>query len=419
MKIAYVIVGEDLDTPLLRRQVLELLGKIKEKNEDINITIFNFQGVLSILNHYRSLRQISADLERIGIRHRVIPNICPWPVPNIRFKQMAVGWRPYSVWNRFAAIIFSNTALPWFFVLNKMFGYQLFHCRSYVSTLGAIKYKRIVKNVKVLFDPRSDFPEEGVTAKFWNEGDEDFNYWKLIEKKLLEESDAVALIGPTYLNHYQKHRVDFKYFFVPNNVDVEFFQRNEDRRIKIRWDLQYSKDTIVFVYLGALNDEGWHRTSFYEKFHRMASEAGLNFALLILTPYYCKPIIQERFKDFHNVNVISPKYDEVGHYLSAGDVGLMFLHKEKVAVGTKIGEYLCSGLPCLVNSNCVGAAELINNNPLFGRVISLGLGDKDVIQDGEMGGISLLLEGDPSREAAVYFSIEKIASIYASKYREI
>ena len=51
MKIGYVVVGEDLSTELLRRQVIELLKEIKRQDSSLRISLINFQSIPSILNH--------------------------------------------------------------------------------------------------------------------------------------------------------------------------------------------------------------------------------------------------------------------------------------------------------------------------------------------------------------------------------
>lgn len=419
MKIGYVIVGEDLNSPLLRRQVVELLGEIKSKNPTINIVIINFQGILSILNNMKSLKKLSADLRAVNIEHFVIPNLCPWPLPNIKFKRTVVGWRPYSVWNRFAAKLFSNLALPWLFLFNKIFGCNVFHCRSYVSTLSAIRYKRIFKDLKVIFDPRSDFPEEGVTAGFWDDGSRDFQFWKNNEKQLLENSDAVALIGPTYLNHYKSNSNGLNYFFAPNNVDCSFFKRSLEKRFQIRnqWGVDEAKK--VFVYLGALSSDGWHRPEYYLKFYQLLSDAGLLFEMIFLVPEYSRRATEAMFLDLSNIKIICPEYNDVADYLSAADYGMMFFHRRKIAVATKIGEYLCSNLPIIVNANCLGAVEYLQRNSSAGIKVGLGLGDIDDSIDINIDKIREIFGVDVANPAIEYFNIDRVANIYVREYEDI
>lgn len=419
MKIGYIVVGEDITSPLLQRQVVELLIEIKKSNPDVEIAIFNFQSFFSILNHYKDLRSLSSILRIKKIRHFVIPNICPWPIPSLKFKKLAVGWRPYTVWNRLAAKVFSVAALPFFFVFQKIMGCNIFHCRSYPATLAAIKYKGLFHHTKVIFDPRSDFPEEGVTAGYWMENGKDFNYWKSTEIDLLEKSNATALIGPTYLSHYNNSTSNFKYFLVPNNVDVNFFKRDLIARERIRRDLEIPDDALVFVYLGALTQDGWHRTEFYKKFYDKVIKKNKKYSLLLLIPEHNARSVKDIFFDSPRVRILSPDYNQVSKYLSVADIGLMFFHKRKIAVGTKIGEYLCCDIPVIVNGNCLGAVDLIEQNRDFGCVIGLGLGDDDANVFIDEFKISELKNYRPSQKSTAYFDIKSIASRYKSQYDEI
>lgn len=421
MKIAYIIVGEDLAAPLLRRQVIELLAQIKLKNNNLEITILNFQSLFSIINHFHEWMLLASEVKNLGLRLFFIPNICPWPIPNLRIKKLSVGWRPYSVWNKAAAIIFSNLSLPIFFTLNKLLGFKIFHCRSYVSTLAVLRYKSFFSDVKVIFDPRSDYPEEGVTASFWEEGSRDFVFWKIKEKSLLEKSDAVALIGPTYYDHFVKSSASFSCFFAPNNVDLSHFKPNARRRNEIRQNFGYADSTTVFVYLGALTDDGWHRTEFYRVFYEQLKKAKREFSFLLLVPEVFRGDVSRRFSDCDNVKIISPAFSEVGYYLASADIGLMFFHRPKIAVGTKIGEYLCTGLPIVVNCNCVGAVDLIKRNASFGAVIGLGIGgnDNDISGVDDLENIFNLKGESFVDDARIYFNLSSIADSYEKKYIEL
>lgn len=416
MKVGYILVGEDLGSELLRRQVMELLGEIKNQDPQIEISVLNFQSIPSILNNMKKLMRLSAELRSIGIRHCVLPNLCPWPIPNLKFKKISVGWRPYSVWNRHAARAFAIWAMPFFYVFNKLLNFNVFHCRSYPPALAAIKYKQLISGVKIIFDPRSDFPEENVTAGNWIEDDKNYEFWKSAEANLLSKSDSTALIGPTYLKHYRGVVDGFNYFIVPNNVATEVFKNNAEARRQIRKKLGIGDDVFLFVYSGALTEDGWHRIAFYKEFYDAVVKGQDRMALLIITPDIYSAKVQEAFNHLINVYVVSPEYTEVAHFLSSADAGLMFLHRRKIAVGTKVGEYLCTDIPVVINDNCVGAVDLINQNPSYGIRIGLSLGDLDSDRDIDKQKIKDLINYRPKSVASAYFSISSIASSYREQY---
>ncbi len=419
-KVAYLVVGENLNSELLRRQVVELLGVVKSKEPNLDVTLFLFHGVLTLINRRNDIRQSKKILKDLDIRLVVIPNICPWPVPNLRFIKTDVGWRPYSIWNRFAASLFTVLTLPLMLILRLVLGYKLYHCRSYPATSAAIALKHIVPDTSVIFDPRSDFPEENVTSGSWSLNSKNFLYWKSAEKRFLINANAVALIGPTYLEHYMNNVSSFSYFYVPNNVDFSFFKRNSSTRVIVRKELAIDEDEKVYVYLGGMSRSGWHRPDFYVEFYDQLERMGIRFKILFIVPKFVLNIVKKAFDKRAKIIVVSIDFSDVGKYLSAADYGVMFLHKSKIAVGTKIGEYLSASLPIIVNNNCIGACRLINEHPMLGKIITLGLGDLDTVVDVTNEQVAFQpMQQSISDFALNYFDNSAIANQYLRKYKEL
>ena len=424
IKIAYLTVGENLNAELLQRQVVELLGDIKSTAPDFEITIFSFQGVLSIYNRRKDITASKLRLRSFGIDMVIIPNICPWPFPNLSFKKTDVGWRPNPIWTKFALISFQLITLPLMLFLRLYCGYRLYHCRSYPATSIAIFLKKIIPDTAVLFDPRSDFPEENVTSGVWAKDSKVFHFWKKTEQEFLITANAVACIGPTYVDHYKKNAVTFNYFIAPNNVRCSEFKRKLSDRDTTRVKLGIREADHVYVYLGGMSSNEWHRPDFYMQFYDSLRKLSEDFKFMFLVPKHAANLVRDAFGTRENVIVTSPEIDEVGIYLSASDFGMMFLHKSKIAVGTKIGEYLAASLPVLVNPNCLGAVELINSNPGIGYVINLGIGDLDTFMhfDSEASdSISHLLCSDDhlANFAFDYFDNARVADIYIQQYKNM
>ena len=420
IKIAYIIVNEDLNSPLLIRQVVELLGEIKSKKpNELYIRIFLFQGLLSLFRN--DLKEVKEKLNSFGVKLTIVPNICPWPVPNLfKFRKTDVGWRQDATWYRFAASLFPVLALPLMLLLRLVLKYKIFHCRSYPATSTAIFLKKIIPSTCVIFDPRSDFPEENVTSEIWQENSKDFLYWKKAEKRFLEQSDSVALIGPTYLRHYRKSSASFNYFFVPNNVKTSFFSRKEESRVRIRKELGIDSNEEVYIYLGGMSKKGWHRPEFYVRFYDQLKTIKKKFKILFLIPNYSVDFTKESFGERENIILISPSFSEVSEYLSAADFGLMLFHTSTIRIGTKIGEYLSASLPVIVNKNCIGAVDLINNHPELGHIIGLNLGGLD----GDIDMNSIRMKENVNYDlisnfAFNYFDNSIIANRYISKYCEL
>ena len=362
-----------------------------------------------------------------GVGTLFLPLLVPWPFPYFLFTKTDVGWRPKIVWTPGATRWLLVEVLPVLAFLLLIFGIRVFHCRSYPPAYCVVKLKRLFHRIKVVFDPRSDFPEENVTAGIWGESSKAFDFWKRSEKVILENSEAVVCIADTYRNHYMKVAPNANYFHAPNNVNTEKFYRSEIERKRLRHILNIADDELVFCYVGAMTTQGWHRASVYAHVVKNLRPLSLKHRFLFLVPKFSRDIL---IKELEAVNaleqciIIHPGYDEVPAYLSVADVGLMYLHRSKVAVGTKIGEYAASGLPVITNSNCLGAVEIVTKYDI-GTIVDLGVGDLDMPTEPSFNLLVKRLKhieiwGQEIRVfAEEYFSNESIAKTYLNKYDEI
>jgi hypothetical protein len=422
IKVAYLVVNENLNSELLRRQVIELLGDIKCLTQEFEITLFSFQGILSIINHRKDVQAAKSALKEYGIKFVLIPNFFPWPFPIPLLVQTDVGWRPRSAWSRSAILFFQIFTFPLFFFLRFVMGYRLFHCRSYPATSIALAFKKLFPSVSVIFDPRSDYPEENVTANVWEYGSPTFRFWKEAEKNFLKLADTTACIGETYAGHYKNNLSEFNYFIAPNNVRCVAFKRNDETRRVIRRELGIDESAIVFVYLGGMTSHGWHRPDFYVKFYDNIHKNIDGVFFIFLVPKHASGLVRKAFGKRKDVAVISPSIDQVALYMSASDFGMMFFHQATIRVGTKIGEYLAASLPIIVNQNCIGAVDLISKYPEIGCIVNLALGDQDVISDLQSSDVHkmlLLLTGknDLYDFAEEYFDNKVVANTYIEQYR--
>ena len=362
MKVAYITVGENISTPLLRRQLIEMIIEMKQSSPDVRITLVSFFFLTNLINYKREILEIRRTLHSEGIGTLFLPLLVPWPFPYFLFKKTDVGWRPKVVWTPGATRWLLVEVLPVLVVLHSIFGFSIFHCRSYPPAYCVMLLKRLFHKIKMIFDPRSDFPEENVTAGSWGELSKAFVFWKRSEKLILESAESVACIADTYRNHYMKISPGANCFHAPNNVNTDKFFRSESKRKQIRHALNIVDDELVFCYLGALTSQGWHRASANALVVKTLQTLSLKHRFMFLVPRFSRDLLTKELDALNVIeqcDIIHPGYSEVPAYLSAADVGLMYLHRKDIRVGTKIGEYAASGLPVVTNSNCLGALELM------------------------------------------------------------
>jgi hypothetical protein len=421
ISVAYFVVNEDLYSPLLRRQVVELLEDINLLSDSLKITIFLFQSLTSLVSKKNSIKLLRIDLKEAGINLVVLPNICPWPFPNFSIRKTDVGWRPNGIWNRWAARFFSVYAQFFMVPIFLLGKFRIYHCRSYPASYAAMITKKLFPKLRLLFDPRSDFPEEHVVAGSWGQDSKDFKFWKQAERDLLLYADTTACISESYAAHFSENASSFSYFIAPNNVRTSNFARNEKARKKLRQQWGVKDSESVFVYLGGMSSKGWHRPGFYIKFYDALKALGMNPVFLFLVPSHANSIIFEKRGTRDKIFVVNPIFGEVRNYLSAADYGMMFMHKRRLAVGTKIGEYLAASLPIITNRNCLGTVEFIKKYNQIGQVVNLGLGDKDkrlsILSNNISGLASFLLSlSYLEKLSCELFDNKKISSLYYEQY---
>lgn len=428
LRIAYLTVGENLDVPLQRRQVLEMLCELTRQAPELDITLFSVLPLHAMVKHRAGLLNIRKTVESCDIRFRVIPSLVPWPLPHIGFYKTDVGYRPKTVWTRLAAWLLAFQLLPtvaYFYYARKV---RIFHCRSYPAAFAVSILKVLLPSLKLIFDPRSDFPEENVTAGNWNYGDRNFLFWKAAERRILQKADAVACIAPSYLREYHAAAgPTIPGFLVPNNVDIQAFAADIKCRRELREKLAIGDDELVFCYLGTMTSGGWNCAEVYARACRAIADVRSNCRFLFIVPASSSGLLERALAEQGlscKVAIVSPDFAATPKYLSVADYGIMFMHRKTVRVGTKVGEYLAAGLPILANANCIGAADLIAEKQV-GYLLNLGLGDLDSTIDSRA--LATLEQGNTleawrhrlSAFAQSYFGNATIAREYIQQYKKL
>lgn len=428
MKVAYLTVGELVTAPLLRRQVIELLEAMCGRQRGLALTLVSLLSPHTWFLNRRGLSDIAAELADHGVRLLVIPTPVPWPLPLPRVRRTADGWRPYVKWTPWAVRFAVLVAFPVLLFLYLWRGVRLFHCRSYPAAYCAFIFSKVLPKTRIIFDPRSDFPEENVTAGNWPAHGRAFRFWKRFEARMLRSAAATICIAETYEAAYRPVAPEGKYVVCPNNVDVMRFSRRRDIRTEVRDRLGIRAGEVILCYLGDLSDADWHRPGFYARAVERFRGLDADHRFLFVIPRRAAPCLHAAMRDrgisAQEYIVVHPAYEEVPDYLAASDYGVMFLHRRKIAVGTKISEYAACGLPALVNQNCLGAVELIGKYGV-GSVVPLGLGDlDDTVQPDR--GMSLPTGADLDawsatvrRAAERNLSNDRVADTYLAIYRDV
>ena len=349
MRAAYVIWIEALESPILKGQVIEILEKMGNNLSKSNtLYFFAFQPAHHILLHYREIQNIKKELKDNNINLIIIPCLI---LP--RF----INW--FNAKWYIIPLIFIYT-FPALLFLGIIKNIKLYHCRSYPITLSAIAVKKLIKT-RVIFDPRSDFPEENITTGRWTESSLSYKIWKYLEKKYLIKSDITIAIANTYVDHFKKISLNSRFAIIPNNVNVKKYKFDNKFRQKFRTENGIKNDEIIFCYCGSMGNH-WHKPEIYAKFIIKLREFDIVHRFLFITTN-----VDSLKKTFNQFNIrrgeyfaVDSKFCDVPKYLSITDFGLIFMNRYKIAMAIKTAEYLTMGLPIITNPEVMGAKEIVD-----------------------------------------------------------
>ncbi len=345
MNIAYLIWTESLNSPIIQGQVIDILKTISGDLGDSKIYLITFKAIYPF--NRNNPKGIKNELKQAGIHLITVPVVYS-------------EWWFSAKWYQLPLIFIQ--ALPVLLYLSIAKNIRLFHCRSYPVTLATIAVKKI-RNIKVIFDPRSDFPEENVTAGRWKTDSISFKVWKFLEKIYLRNSDVTIAIAGSYVTHFEEIYKGATFSIIPNNVDTERFRRNEEFRQSFRLEHNIDENKILFCYSGSLGGH-WNNPKVYAAYLKKFRSLNVLHRFLFITPdiVSLKEIFNRSDIKPEEYIAVNSKFEEVPNYLSAADIGLVLMNKPDIRMSIKTVEYLSVGVPVITNSNVGGAKEIVEEN---------------------------------------------------------
>lgn len=338
-QLGYIVVREELTSPVVASQVLHVLEEIADRRElDIRLIWFARIDRLWLDD---SFKEVKASLALNRVRLSVIPIIAG---------RVPISWFlvPFVI----GQVVIGLAWIRW------RHGVRLFHSRSYAAgTATAIL--SILSGIRFVFDPRSLMVEEQVSAGLWRRGGATSRFWVVAERWIVQRATAVVVTSDA-MGRELASRARGTFVMIPNN-----YPRGPlpSRERNVCDDDSVAKVTHL-CYVGSLGH--WNKPAVYLDCLRAMQRAGLAARLHFFVPQASRDSLERALESARDLvpycTVESVDQGSILARIAPLDVGLQLMDKEDTRLGIKVVEYLAAGLPVLVAPQVQGATEIVEHH---------------------------------------------------------
>lgn len=252
---------------------------------------------------------------------------------------------------------------------------KLIHCRSYLTTIVALKFKSTKR--AILFDIRGFWADERIDGNIWSVNSclyrTIYKLFKKIELNLFEKSNHVIC-----LTHKGKQIIQ-SLRYIPNQplpvtvipccVDTDTFNKeNLDKTILLQFKAQLDIDSndIIISYLGSLGT--WYMLDEMLLFFKALLQK-YNAAKFLLITQDDPAIIYTKASQLgisaNQLLITSATRNEVPYLLSLSSASLFFItptFSKKASSPTKQAEIMSLGIPIICNDGIGDTGQLIETS---------------------------------------------------------
>jgi len=237
----------------------------------------------------------------------------------------------------------------------------LIHCRSYLSALIGLHFKR-KHGIPFIFDMRGFWADERIDGHIWSKRNPlhlmFYWYFKRKEKQFLKHSEAIVSLteqAAQYIqNQYAELQTNKKISVIPCSVNTALFKPLDDTKAKeIKHQAGFVANDEVLVYSGSIGT--WYYTNEMLDCVAAWNQENPNIKLLVLTKdeRAFRQILSAYPKEVEQwIRVLNLSYHQVPDYLSIASAAIFFIKPafSKIASSpTKMAECWAMNLPVITN----------------------------------------------------------------------
>jgi len=304
-------------------------------------------------------------------------------------------------------------------------GLDLIHCRSYITNLVALEFKKTYKT-PFIFDMRGFWADERVDGKIWSLDNfiykKIYKYFKSKEKEFLQFSDYTISLT-------ENGKKEILYWNLPNQSKIKVIPCCTDENLfqtkniqNVRAELGYNKDDFIISYVGSIGT--WYMLDEMLDFFKCLKTKKPNAKFFFITKDDSQ-LILEKVKskkiDISSIKIKPSSREMIPSYIGASNFSIFFIlpvFSKKASSPTKMGEIMNLGIPIICNSGVGDVDEIMEksmpellvkefSNKEYERVI-------DLITNNYKPNQKTIIETSHS-----YYSLEKGVEKYKEVYQEI
>ncbi|MFL2585878.1 MAG: glycosyltransferase [Parvicellaceae bacterium] len=340
-KIVYLSY-DGLSDPLGQSQILPYLCGLS-KNKKFKITIVSFEKYFNHKNNKKLVLQITKknSLQWIPLRYTKSPPI------------LSTIWDIYKL-NKTLKKLFAN-------------GIDLIHCRSYITSLVAFKFKKKQK-IPLIFDMRGFYADERVDGKIWDKNHFIFkhvyNYFKKKEKEFLQFSNHTISLTSNGKKEINSWEITNKspITVIPCCTDKSLFKKENIK--SIRNEIGFKRDDFVISYVGSIGT--WYMLDEMLDFFKELQIQKPNSKFLFITTDNSDLILNKakhKNIEVNSIKVQPSSREMMPSYIGVSDFSIFFIlpvFSKKASSPTKMGEIMNLGIPIICNNGVGDVDEIMN-----------------------------------------------------------
>ena len=238
---------------------------------------------------------------------------------------------------------------------------SLIHCRSYITALIGLGFKKR-HNIPFLFDMRGFWADERIDGNIWNIKMSHYkwiyNFFKRKEKEFLSHADYTVSLTYTGKHEIESWQLNnpSPIEVIPCCTDTRLFNNdfiNVENQSLLRTKLNLTEKDNIISYLGSLGT--WYMLDEMLDFFSVFIDKNSDNKALFITkdnPANIIKIARSKNLDLSKLIIVSSERRDVPLYLSLSKASVFFikpLFSKKASSATKMGEIMNLGIPVICN----------------------------------------------------------------------